>query len=318
MIPVPTRSRSRPARGPARFPAFPAALALIAACTVGRAAPPGSGVASGSPPASPPARADEPALERAMRARLLRDRRQAGHGALAWDPALAAVARDHSRDMARRGYLGHVSPEGEGPDARLRHAGYTHRNVRENVARAPTVGAAEDGFLASPHHRESLMADDVTRFGIGIVRGARGGDREVLYVTQLFATPYVPPAPEAVARALLEKVRAVRKRAGAPRLRPLAVLSAVARRHVAGARAPLTREALLAISREAMGRSDADVALATVSVSTQTVLEAADLDVPPPALRPAVRYTGVAAARIPGEDGQPSVLVLLLVAEAAP
>ncbi|HKK07477.1 MAG TPA: CAP domain-containing protein [Gemmatimonadota bacterium] len=251
-----------------------------------------------------------------MRARLLRDRRQAGHGALAWDPALAAVARDHSRDMARRGYLGHVSPEGDGPNARLRHAGYAHRNVRENVARAPTVGAAEDGFLASPHHRENLMADDVTRFGIGIVRGA--GGREMLYVTQLFATPYVPPAPEAVARALLEKVRAVRERAGAPRLRPLAVLSAVARRHVVGARAPLTREALLSISREAMGRSGADVALATVSVSTQTVLEAADLDIPPPALRPAVRYAGVAAARIAGEDGQPSVLVLLLVAEAAP
>ncbi|HKK08416.1 MAG TPA: CAP domain-containing protein, partial [Gemmatimonadota bacterium] len=197
-------------------------------------------------------------------------------------------------------------------------ARYTHRDVRENVARAPTVEAAEDGFLGSPHHRENLMADDVTRFGIGIVRGAEGGDREMLYVTQLFATPYVPPEPEAVARALLGKVGAARARAGAPPLRSLVALSDVARRHVDGARAPLTRDVLLSISREAMGRSDADVALATVSVSTQTVLEAADLDVPPPALRPAVRYVGVAAARRPGPDGQPTVLVLLLVAEAAP
>ncbi|MHC4966846.1 MAG: CAP domain-containing protein, partial [Planctomycetota bacterium] len=39
------------------------------------------------------------------------------------DPALDAVARAHSADMARRGYLNHVNPEGQNPVDRLRAAG---------------------------------------------------------------------------------------------------------------------------------------------------------------------------------------------------
>lgn len=309
----PEKARSR--TGPVLLPVVLAVLAVLP----GRTPPPGRTEASGRAMGAPPARPADPGLEIAMRERVLRDRREAGHGRLAWDPALATIAREHSRDMLRRGYLGHVSPEGAGPGARLRAAGYTYRNVRENVARAPTVGAAEDGFLASPHHRGNLMADDVTRFGIGVVRGSDRGGGPTLYVTQLFATPYAPPEPGAVAEALLGEIREARARAGAPRLRPLAALSAVARRHVDRARPPLTRETLMDISREALARSDASVRIASVSVSTQTVLEASDLDVPPPALRPEVRYVGVAAVRAPGQaDGQPSVLVLLLVAEGAP
>ncbi|HKK08451.1 MAG TPA: CAP domain-containing protein, partial [Gemmatimonadota bacterium] len=111
MIADPTRPRLGPPRGRPRRALLPAALlaaALLPAPTGGRASPPG-------PVAGPAARAAEPVLERAMRERVLRDRRAAGRGPLAWDPALAAIARDHSRDMVRRGYLGHVSPDGDGP-----------------------------------------------------------------------------------------------------------------------------------------------------------------------------------------------------------
>ena len=39
------------------------------------------------------------------------------------DPALDAVARTHSADMARRGYLNHVNPEGQNPVDRIHAAG---------------------------------------------------------------------------------------------------------------------------------------------------------------------------------------------------
>jgi len=127
---------------------------------------------------------DGSGMERAV-ARLVDAHRAARRlPALAYDTAIAAIARAHSRDMARR-----TIPMG--------HDGFRHRAdlvariipfkaFAENVAlndypAARTVRVAVTGWLASPHHLENIEGKyDVT--GVGIVRAPDG----TYFYTQLF------------------------------------------------------------------------------------------------------------------------------------
>jgi uncharacterized protein YkwD len=131
--------------------------------------------------------------------------------ALAWDAALARIAANHSRDMARRNYLSHDSPEGHGFNHRYRQGGYTCE-VRvgriiytgaENVAlgrlynsvttrngvayydwNSPATIARKtvDGWMQSTGHRENILTPHWRRQGIGVEIGS---DNQV-YVTQNF------------------------------------------------------------------------------------------------------------------------------------
>jgi len=256
------------------------------------------------------------ALERRMRDRVLRDRRAEGHGALAWDSALVAAAREHDRDMALHGFVGHVSPTRGGPDERLTRAGYHHRSVRENIAVAPSVEEAERGFLDSPHHHENLMAEDVTRFGIGIVHATDERGNPTLYVTQLFATPYAPPSPDAVETALRRAIDAARGKAGRPGLQSSPALSQVARSYISRLEPPVAPTVLSEISQAAIRRTQGSEPLGGIAVSVQTAFEAGDVEVPDAALGPDARWIGEAAVRRTGPDGQPRVVILLLVGQA--
>src|SRR4051812_5014003 len=51
-------------------------------------------------------------LEKAIHGLINREREAKGLKPLAWDAKLAAVARGHSADMAKRNYFAHASPEG--------------------------------------------------------------------------------------------------------------------------------------------------------------------------------------------------------------
>jgi len=142
--------------------------------------------ASAAPaPASAPAAAlDERSLERDV-TRLVNKHRVTRHlKALAYDTAIASVARAHSIAMAKgRVPLGH-----DGFSARAdqveRVIGFSE--IAENVAlndyaRSRTVHVAIDGWLRSPHHRENIEgAFDVT--GVGIARSRNG----TYYYTQMF------------------------------------------------------------------------------------------------------------------------------------
>jgi uncharacterized protein YkwD len=91
---------------------------------------------------------------------------------LEWDDRLARVALEHSRDMSRRNYFGHVDPDGRGPFDRLAAAGIVWSAAGENVAagyRGPR--AVLDGWLASPGHRANLESPEFTRQGIGLDHG---------------------------------------------------------------------------------------------------------------------------------------------------
>ncbi|WP_420457302.1 CAP domain-containing protein [Rubrivirga sp.] len=143
-------------------------------------------------------------------------RRDEGLRPLAWSDKLAAVARAHSRDMARRGYFGHVTPEGLSAQDRARAAGVdcrvpvdggrTRVGVSENLytstrylrVRTRAVGGRAtrtadwlspeelarrtvDGWLGSPGHRRNLLDATSRSHGVGI---ATDGDDRV-FVTHV-------------------------------------------------------------------------------------------------------------------------------------
>ena len=100
---------------------------------------------------------------------------------------LSSAARGHSRDMVRRRYFAHNSPEGLSPAHRVRATGYLsgHRRwlVGETLAwwRGPaTPASVVRGWIHSPPHRHVLLDSSLRDVGIGIVLGVprppgRGG-----------------------------------------------------------------------------------------------------------------------------------------------
>lgn len=101
-------------------------------------------------------------------------------------PALDAVARAHSADMAARGYLAHRTPEGADWVDRLRAAGVdgfamAGENVGLTSRGNPNVEILE-GWKASPVHRQNLVARFYNATGVGVARAADG----TLYYTQLY------------------------------------------------------------------------------------------------------------------------------------
>lgn len=142
------------------------------------------------------------------------DRARAGLPSLAWDPALAAVARAHSGDMLAHNFFGHVSPTTGSAADRAHKAGIDAMLLLENVARAFSPGEAERGLMNSPGHRANILNREVTRVGVGIVADEQAHE---LLVTQLFARP-----PEKFAAHTVDDLRRdVAELRRAHRLRPL-------------------------------------------------------------------------------------------------
>ena len=134
-------------------------------------------------------------LEKQMWAMVNRERSdpdtqaETGEAALAlqWDDRLAEVAREHSRDMAARGYFSHVAPDGSTPDSRVTRAEIEWQGVGENIAEYGDVARAEAAFMNEPrfahNHRHNILNPKFTHVGVGIARGADG----MFYITQEFA-----------------------------------------------------------------------------------------------------------------------------------
>lgn len=133
---------------------------------------------------------DPAAVETGLEERTVEERREAGVGAVVHDPDLAAVARAHSRDMRDRGFVGHVNPDGEGHEDRVRAAGLECL-PGENVYQTPRGAVADSeraladhvvrAWLDSPGHRETLLEERYERQGVGVAVGD-----EAVYVTQVF------------------------------------------------------------------------------------------------------------------------------------
>lgn len=128
------------------------------------------------------------ALESALHAEVNAERQAHHLTTLARRADLDAVARAHSVDMARRGYLSHVTPEGVDPVGRLHGAGVSGFSLAgENAGQTSKRDPNREilvAWLASPAHRANLHAPPWNATGIGIARGADG----TLYYTQLYVT----------------------------------------------------------------------------------------------------------------------------------
>lgn len=135
-----------------------------------------------------PARAGEElgALEAALHGQVNDLRRSAGRVPLVRDASLDAVARAHSRDMARHGYLAHTDRAGRSPLDRLRAAGVSGftlaaENAGQSNRRDPVTEIVR-GWVASPAHHQNLFLPAFNRTGIGVARAPNG----TVYATQVY------------------------------------------------------------------------------------------------------------------------------------
>jgi uncharacterized protein YkwD len=100
--------------------------------------------------------------------------------------ALRAAARGHSRDMATRNYFEHDTPEGAGPGARARAAGFSSSFVGENIAAGQTdPQRVVQAWIDSPGHCVNMMDPRYKVLGVGYFYEG-GGDRFNHYWTQDF------------------------------------------------------------------------------------------------------------------------------------
>lgn len=113
-----------------------------------------------------------------------------GAGACRWNPELATVARAHAGDLAGRGYVEHLTPEGFDPSHRVgliarRLIGSASENIAYRRAGAPATAAQlMTGWRNSPPHWTNLLRPTHTDIGLGVaVRGER------TYAVGLYARP---------------------------------------------------------------------------------------------------------------------------------
>lgn len=130
-------------------------------------------------------------MEQAIHQATNRRRKQHDLPLLSYSDHLAAVARQHSRDMAERDFFNHTSPDDEDAAGRYRRFGHDDRSVGENIARRhplPTASATDiaatvvDGWMDSPGHRENLLQERFEAEGIGVFVDTDGA----IYATQNF------------------------------------------------------------------------------------------------------------------------------------
>jgi uncharacterized protein YkwD len=136
-------------------------------------------------------------LEQGVLANMNALRRQHGLPALRLSPALSAAARQHSTEMASRGYFSHSSANGSSFDRRIaRYYGSSGRrywSVGENLLwSSPDVdpAGALKMWLDSPPHRKIMLTARWREIGLSAVHltaapGTYGG-REVTIVTADF------------------------------------------------------------------------------------------------------------------------------------
>lgn len=143
---------------------------------------------------------------------------------LQWDNKAAAIAKGHSEDMLRSGFVGHTSPTTGDVDDRFRKAGVQGAVIRENVARGYGPWAIHQSLMHSPGHRVNMLAPDVTRVGIGAVIAPQEGDAKdaprPILLTQNFYAQMGDDTPSGdIPGALRHRVDGLRAEKG---LRPIA------------------------------------------------------------------------------------------------
>src|SRR5450830_823589 len=85
---------------------------------------------------------------------------------LSWSDTLANAANSHTRNMANGNFFDHLDHDGRTPGDRAELAGYSARNIGENIAAGlDTPRKVVDGWLASPGHCANLMNPQFRELG---------------------------------------------------------------------------------------------------------------------------------------------------------
>lgn len=130
------------------------------------------------------------ATERELLALTNAARGAAGAASCGWNAELARVARAHAADLAGRGYVEHLSPEGFDPTHRVgllarRMIGSASENIAYRRAGDPTTAAELMGiWRKSEPHWTNLLRPRHAQVGFGVV--AKG---ERTYAVGLYARP---------------------------------------------------------------------------------------------------------------------------------
>jgi uncharacterized protein YkwD len=115
------------------------------------------------------------------------ERQRRGLRPLVMDGSLTRLARYHSENMARGGYLSHTDRQGLDLRGRADVLGLRNwKAIAENIAynqgyKDPTAFAVER-WMVSEKHRENVLNDEYTHAGVGVVRAPDG----TYYFTQVF------------------------------------------------------------------------------------------------------------------------------------
>ncbi|WP_082532168.1 MULTISPECIES: CAP domain-containing protein [unclassified Phenylobacterium] len=130
------------------------------------------------------------ATERELLALTNAVRVRSGAPALGWSAELSRVARSHAADLAGRGYVEHLSPEGFDPTHRVgllarRMIGSASENIAYRRASDETTAAELMGiWRKSESHWSNLMRPRHAQVGFGVV--SRG---QKTYAVGLYARP---------------------------------------------------------------------------------------------------------------------------------
>ncbi len=88
--------------------------------------------------------------------------------ALTIAPQLSAAAYEHSRDMAINNLFSHKGSDGSTMISRIQQAGYSFRQLAENIAAAPsTPKAVVEMWMESSGHRANILNCSLQDIGVG-------------------------------------------------------------------------------------------------------------------------------------------------------
>ena len=115
------------------------------------------------------------------------ERQRRGLRPLAWDGGLTRLARYHSQNMARGGYLNHVDRDGLDLKGRAQALGLRGwstlgENIAYNQGYPDPTAFAVERWMVSQKHRENAMNGEYTHAAVGIARASDG----TYYFTQVF------------------------------------------------------------------------------------------------------------------------------------
>jgi uncharacterized protein YkwD len=177
----------KPMRGPLSTLLFAASLVVSPGRSQGKAC-------AGSALASPGTAADADRMtveEQRFLDLINAERRQRGCRELTANATLVRVARDHSLEMASRGYFSHQSPTRSQRTPMKRYVGALARRPRsacvgENLffCTRVDVPGGHRTLMRSPSHRANILYQPFREAGVGIYKSPRGE----FWVTEMFLT----------------------------------------------------------------------------------------------------------------------------------